>query len=234
MNNLHLCKPIIRAIDSPHIDLNEFPNSEVVTYKFYCGHKAIYDGDFSLALQNLEYSFLKCRDTFFTNKRMILLLLLPLKLLNYNVPRADLLQKYKMTMFSELIQAIEEGNLVKFDEQVNLMTSVLIKNGLYIPILKLKIILIRNLFHRVYSLQNSHQIKLHVFEESYVFSKQSHAGSAPNSAEKNSRESLGYLVNLISMGLIKGYISDKHQVLVLSKANPFPDNVTIQVFETAV
>lgn len=45
VNKLHLCKPLIRAIDSsPYKD--HFPVSQQVTYRYYVGRKAMFDSNY--------------------------------------------------------------------------------------------------------------------------------------------------------------------------------------------
>ena len=46
INKLHLCKPLIRAIESsPYKD--NFNIGQQVTYKYYVGRKAIFDSDYT-------------------------------------------------------------------------------------------------------------------------------------------------------------------------------------------
>ena len=45
VNKLHLCKPLIRAIESLPFK-NEFSLSQLVTYRYYTGRKAMFDCDY--------------------------------------------------------------------------------------------------------------------------------------------------------------------------------------------
>lgn len=45
INKLHLCKPLIRAIDSSNLK-NDYSPAQKVTYKYYVGRKAMFDSDF--------------------------------------------------------------------------------------------------------------------------------------------------------------------------------------------
>lgn len=45
INKLHLCKPLIRAIDSSNLK-NDYSQAQKVTYKYYVGRKAMFDSDF--------------------------------------------------------------------------------------------------------------------------------------------------------------------------------------------
>jgi len=45
INKLHLCKPLIRAIDSSTLR-SDYSPAQKVTYKYYVGRKAMFDSDF--------------------------------------------------------------------------------------------------------------------------------------------------------------------------------------------
>lgn len=47
INKLHLMKPLIRAIDSSPLK-EKFPLSQLVTYRYYVGRKAMFDSDYAL------------------------------------------------------------------------------------------------------------------------------------------------------------------------------------------
>lgn len=59
INKLHLCKPLIRAIDSSNLK-NDYSPAQKVTYKYYVGRKAMFDSDFKLGEAELS-------DTLITN-----------------------------------------------------------------------------------------------------------------------------------------------------------------------
>lgn len=52
INKLHLCKPLIRAIDSSNLK-NDYSQAQKVTYKYYVGRKAMFDSDFKLGIIEL-------------------------------------------------------------------------------------------------------------------------------------------------------------------------------------
>jgi hypothetical protein len=45
INRLQLCKPLTRAIEAQAIK-DRFPVSQMVTYRYYVGRKAMFDSDF--------------------------------------------------------------------------------------------------------------------------------------------------------------------------------------------
>ena len=54
INKMHLCKPLIRAIDSLPIR-DKFSLSQLITYKYYVGRKAMFDSDFQSGQSNLGW-----------------------------------------------------------------------------------------------------------------------------------------------------------------------------------
>lgn len=58
INKLHLCKPLIRAIDSSNLK-NDYSPAQKVTYKYYVGRKAMFDSDFKLG--NTATDMAQCR-----------------------------------------------------------------------------------------------------------------------------------------------------------------------------
>lgn len=46
INKLHLCKPLIRAIESANTFKDSFDLAQRITYKFYVGRKLMFDSDY--------------------------------------------------------------------------------------------------------------------------------------------------------------------------------------------
>lgn len=212
INKLHLCKPLIRAIDSSAYK-DSFPLAQQITYKYFVGRKAMFDSDYETADQYLSYAFNHCHKRFPKNKRLILIYLIPVKMLLGNMPKREILQKYDVLQFHELACALKEGNISKFDEVIQRHESFFIKYGIYLIVEKLKIIGYRNLFKRVYFITQSHQLDLNDFLVALQF-----AGENDITID----ETHCIVANLIYEGRIKGYISYQHNKLVVSKQNPFP------------
>lgn len=106
-NRHHLCKPLIRAIDSCILK-DRFSLAQTITYKFYAGRRAMFDGDFSNADECLSYAFQRCHKRSPKNKRSILLYLVPIKMNLVSIGNA---QNYKTNIM--LIQCLLLGLLAK-------------------------------------------------------------------------------------------------------------------------
>lgn len=148
INKLHLCKPLIRAIESSaYKDL--FPLAQQITYKYFVGRKAMFDSDYKVADEYLSYAFEHCHKKFPKNKRLILIYLVPVKMLLGYMPKREMLERYDVLQFHELSCALKEGNIAKFDEVIQRHEKFFIEYGIYLIVEKLKTIGYRNLFKRV-------------------------------------------------------------------------------------
>uniref|UniRef100_A0A3Q3IGY8 PCI domain-containing protein 2 n=1 Tax=Monopterus albus TaxID=43700 RepID=A0A3Q3IGY8_MONAL len=212
INKLHLCKPLIRAIDSSNLK-NDYSPAQKVTYKYYVGRKAMFDSDFKLAEEFLSYAFHHCHRSSQKNKRMILIYLLPVKMLLGHMPTHQLLRKYDLMQFADVTKAVGEGNLLLLNEALSKHETFFIRCGIFLILEKLKIITYRNLFKKVYLLLRTHQLPLDAFLVALRMMQVE---------DVDIDEVQCILANLIYMGHIKGYISHQHQKLVVSKQNPFP------------
>uniref|UniRef100_A0A4W4FLK4 PCI domain-containing protein 2 n=1 Tax=Electrophorus electricus TaxID=8005 RepID=A0A4W4FLK4_ELEEL len=162
INKLHLCKPLIRAIDSSNLK-DDYSMAQRVTYKYYVGRKAMFDSDFKLAEDYLSFSFQHSHRSCQRNKRLILIYLLPVKMLLGHMPTNQLLRKYDLLQFADVTKAVSEGNLLLLNEALTKHETFFIRCGIFLILEKLKIITYRNLFKKVYHLLKTHQLPLDAF-----------------------------------------------------------------------
>ncbi|KAM3934242.1 PCI domain-containing protein 2 isoform 2-T2 [Leptodactylus fuscus] len=217
ISKLHLCKPLIRAIESSNFK-EDYTISQRVTYKYYVGRKAMFDSDFKKAEEYLSFAFRNCLRSCQKNKRMILIYLLPVKMLLGHMPTLQLLRKYDLMQFAEVTKAVCEGNLLLLTDALTKHETFFNRCGIFLILEKLRIITYRNLFKKVYLLLRTHQLSLDAFLVALKFMK----------VEDVDIDEVNCIIaNLIYMGHIKGYISHQHQKLVVSRQNPFPPLSTI-------
>lgn len=212
VNKLHLCKPLIRAIESSNLK-ERYPKSQQVTYKYYVGRKHMFDNNFKAAEEYLSYAFEKCHIKSKANKRSILIYLIPVKMLLGHMPQTQLLKKYDLLQFQEVVAAVKQGNLLRLNEALEANEKFFIKCGIYLILEKLKIITYRNLFKKVSNIMKTHQIPIDAFLVALKMMKVE---------DIDQDETQCIIANLIYEGKIKGYISHQHQKLVVSKQNAFP------------
>jgi len=210
---LHLCKPLIRAIESSTM-LDQFKVSELVTYRYFTGCKAMFDGDFRLASNHLTFAFERCYRHSRKNKHLILIYLIPVRMLLGGLPTLALLKKYQLECYVPIAKALRDGNIRKLDLSVRENESIFAAYGIYLILERLKIVAYRNLFKKVFLLLGTHQLPLQAFTSALNF--------ADGSEEIPVEEVQCIIANLIDKNYVKGYISHSHQKLVVSKKDPFP------------
>lgn len=159
INKLHLCRPLIRAIESSPYKAH-FALAQQITYKFFVGRKAMFDSDYKAADEYLTYAFEHCHKQSSKNKRLILTYLVPVKMLLGYMPKHNLLKKYNLMEFGELMEAVKKGDLRNLEKVMEKHESFFIGAGIYLIVEKLKIIAYRNLFKKVYLVLNIHQIPI--------------------------------------------------------------------------
>lgn len=203
-------------------DLELFPKSQTVTYKFYLGRLLIMEEKYPEAEACLEYALRHCHKDTQGNRRRILQFLVPVKLLLGKFPHPKLLQKYHFPQFQAIATAIRRGDLKAFNDNLVRHEDFFIRKGIFLILEKLRKFVYRNLIRKVYQYgqrDESHKrkalIPLTTIRCAFV------VNGVPV-AENDFDEIECILANLVYKGLIKGYISHGNCMIVSKKTNPFP------------
>ena len=212
INKLNLCKPMIRAIESLSFK-DQYPLSQLVTYKYYTGRKSMYESDFKTADSALTFAFERCFRRNTKNKRRILIYLIPVKILIGYLPKEKLLKKYNLPEFIDIVRGVKTGNIRKLRDAFIRHERFFIGAGIYLILEKLQAIALRNLFKKIFLIKNNHQIDIAVFHQALKWMRME---------DIDMLETECILANMIYDNKIKGYISHEHQKVVLSKKDPFP------------
>jgi hypothetical protein len=126
-------------------------------------------------------------------------------LLGY-MPSEAVLEKYDLTQFTEVVQAVKQGNILQLNKAIQLHEVFFIECGIYLLLEKLKMITFRNLFKKVYLLMKTHQISIDSLLIALKYNELKEIGL---------EETQCIVSNLISDGKIKGYLSYQHKKLVV-------------------
>ncbi|KAF2350529.1 Proteasome component (PCI) domain [Trinorchestia longiramus] len=212
INKLNLCKPMIRAIESL-VFKDQYPLSQLITYKYYTGRKAMFDSDFKGANDALTFAFQRCPRRSHKNKRRILIYLLPVKMLIGYIPKKTLLCKYNLKEFMDVVIAVKSGDVRLLNKAFVQYERFFIGAGIYLILEKLKSVAYRNLFKKVFLIKQSHQLDIAVFTKALKWLQME---------DIDTDETECLLANMIYEGKIKGYISHSHKKLVVSKKDAFP------------
>jgi hypothetical protein len=94
-----------------------------------------------------------------------------------------------------------------------------IRLGVYLVLEQVKMIAYRNLFQKIYQLQNSTRLSLQTFVSALAWMGQ----------ETDLDEVECVLTNLIYQNKVKGYISHEKRFLIVSKTDPFPKAAIVKL-----
>ena len=207
INKINLCNPLKRAIEKSGL-MGQFPHSHQIVYKFYVGRQAMFENDYETASTYFDYAFQNCPSRYKKNKKIILVYLIPVNMLRGYMPNQNLLVKYDLKPFAEIVNAVKQGNVRKFNRDMIQYEDFFIENGVYLFLEKLKMTTYRNLFKTIARLLNIAQIPIESFVDILKYL-----------GEEDIDNDLCQCIlsNLIYEGKIKGYISHKHNKLVISK-----------------
>lgn len=224
LNNLRLCGNLTRTVNAPNFPSFElFPPQDRVTYKYYAGRLHLYDDRIEEAATDLLYAFKHLPVSAETQKRRVLLYLIPAKILTGSTPSRKMLIKFNMHWFLQIVKAIKTGNLFVFDQAMEEHEEFFIRKALYLAIEKMRPLVYRSLCRIIFEIGkdygpagSGHKVALDKFQKALALC----------GTEMQRDEIECILANLIFNNYIKGYISHKVGYLVLSKKDPFP---TLQV-----
>ena len=167
----------------------------------------------------------------------VLHFLIAIKLIsNLKKPKIELISLFKSEnnriFYNNLFKIISSGDFKKFKEEILKQNyHQLLRIGSLGVYEKLFLLILRQKIIRIYNLtEKSTRISLILLNNLCNFGIKdgnSDTSSYESSQLPNSLDDLTCLVaNLISRGLIRGYISEEKNFLVLSSQNPFPTNLS--------
>ncbi|TPX42448.1 hypothetical protein SeMB42_g02709 [Synchytrium endobioticum] len=222
LKSLHLCSNTLRSIQSNDLPpLDSFPLAHRVTFKYYVGVLAFYNEQYKKAAEELEFSLRHCRARgdkkarWINNRRLILNYYIPARMLQGYLPSQTLFSKYPATadLFSPFVTAIQRGDVRMFDDALQEKESILIDNGTFYAMERLRMVCLRVLFKKVWTLKGQGtRLPFIAFKDALRFV-----------GEDSSLEEVECLLaNMIDKGFIKGYLSHELSTIVLSKDKAFP------------
>jgi hypothetical protein len=156
-------------------------------------------------------------------------------------PSDQIASRYQLSEFVQLGKAIQQGNLLIFNQIMTENQSIFIKHGIYLVLEQTKMILFRNLVRRLYLVFEKNikfpmsHLEIAINYQLELF-KQERATDEGDSYRIEDEENMDLneieciLSNLIYANRIKGYILHEKRLLVLSNKDPFPAKEIIKKF----
>ncbi|KAL1970604.1 hypothetical protein VTN77DRAFT_4248 [Rasamsonia byssochlamydoides] len=235
LNQVGLSKNVLRALDASSgdiPDLDAFPKSHIVTFKYYVGVICFLEENYAEAEEHLTQAWQMCHKDAYKNRELILTYLVPCHLVTtHTLPSRELLAPFPRleSLFRPLCQCIKQGNLVGFDAAMSAGADEFVKRRIYLPLERGRDLALRNLFRKVflaggYDEPKDGQPPIRRTRVPVVeFAAALRIGTK---AEEKSRVDMDevecLLASLIYKNLMKGYISRERATVVLSKADAFP------------
>lgn len=215
LGQLNLVQNVIKALNACELPaIDDFPRAHTVTFNYFLGRYYFSREEFDAS----EKCFIFCFErlaTFPSQLNSVLHFLIPIKLiLNLQKPQENLISLFEShqnrLFYQNLVEIISAGDLDAFKLLLQENHQTLLKFGSFTLYEKLFLIILRQKIKRIYKLtENSTRISLILLK---------------NLCKTEELEDVNCLVaNLIAKGLIRGYISEEKQFLVLSAQNPFPN-----------
>ncbi|KAL2056660.1 hypothetical protein ABVK25_003054 [Lepraria finkii] len=230
LNSPSLCKNVIRALGAGRTDmpdLDAFPRSHVVTWKYYVGVLRFLEEDYAGAEESLTSAWHMCHRSATRNIKLILTYLIPTCLLTRQLlPSPRLLAPYPRLaeLFTPLVDAIRSGALSTFDAALADGEAEFVKRRIYLTLERGRDMCLRNLLRKVYLAagmdeEGKRRTRIRVDE----FGAAIRLGERGVEGENLENDEVECMVaNMIYKNLIKGYISRAHGMVVLSKNGAFP------------
>lgn len=232
LGQLNLCNNVLRAMGAADLPAPaRYPAGHLVIFRFYLGRYFFVNEDYGRAEEELQLALAHCPASSRHNKRRILHFLIPVRLLNSGqLPSPALLARHALdrTFYPDAIGALFKGDLQAYIMLLGRFEGVLLKLGTFLVWEKLLLVGYRSLLHRIYRLTGcpsrvplaslvaplrSLRLSMNVDEIScFVANLIDRVPSLPSLPSPLTS----------AQGLIKGYLSQEKQTLVLSQKDPFP------------
>jgi len=219
LNTLHLCNRLIKAVENPSFQaFEQFPKAQKVTYKYYEGRLSVFGDDHVSAEKQLGYALKHCHRSHTSNKRRILRYLIAIRLLSGKLPSRALLERYNLPEYIQMVEALRYGNIRLLNETLEKHQEELIRSGTYLIVEKLKAAVTRTLFKKIHNIYKTLKPPEKAFQLPLSYLQ---VGMEWSGEHVDLDEVECILSNLIFRRYVKGYISHKSRVVVLSKVGAF-------------
>ncbi|CAI5974942.1 unnamed protein product [Closterium sp. NIES-64] len=153
-----------------------------------------------------------------TRAPRILRYLIPVRLSLGHLPSPELLRNHHLQEYEGIVQAMRTGDVRLLRDTLSANEDRFLRAGVYLLLEKLELHVYRRLIRKIHVLQRAkdparaHQVRLEVVVRAL----------AGRGVAVDVDELEGLVATLIALGFVKGYLSHKSKVVVLSKQDPFP------------
>ena len=222
--------------------LERFPRAQTTTFRYFAGMHSLLFGDVAAADRELHAAFEQLPARAARSKRCVLRALVATRLcVAAQLPSARLLARHRLApAYAVLARAVRTGDVALYDAELARHAALYARWGVYIALERARTAVARALVRRVaraavWAAPHERVPVAALVAGARVVARLRDPRLLPRGAEGAEGaegEQVGEedarmdaectLANLISDGLVKGYISHSHGLVVLSKNDPFP------------
>ena len=188
------------------------PKSILVPLLFSWGRHALFEDRLPDAREKLLDALRLCLPSHGRQRRLILRLLVPVRLLEGILPQRGALKGSGLSDWEKLIVAMVSGNLRKFTPLAESLAKRNIENSLIFG--PLEIVTFRNLLRKIWVIADKpRQLPISLILAGLQVSQ---------GCKVSDEEAIDLCGNLISLDLISAYLSYEEKLLVMAGPAPFP------------
>ena len=132
LNNFAVVESFRRAMVRETEMMEYFHMSHRVTYSYHLGRLYLFNSQYELANKELSFAFQHCHRSSTTNKRLILIHLIPINILRGRLPAPSLLEKYDLQQFADITSALRTGNVHQFKEALATHQPFFVQWGIFL------------------------------------------------------------------------------------------------------
>lgn len=262
LGTLRLARNLVRTVDSKAFPpLDRFPTSQVVTYRYHLGRLFLFEERYDDAEENLAAALgllgggraaLEGRGAvgagspaataaWRRNRERVLRYLGPLRLACGRLPSARAAAASpELRALAPLAEAVRAGDVARLDALLAGSRALLVERGTYLLLERVRALTYR----RCLRVSRTARLRLEPGAPANqlplrwtLAALRAHVRAAPDSelcedVAVSPDELECVVAHLVHRKYVRGYISHKNQVLVLSKQEPFPE-VTTRMLEEA-
>eukprot|EP00879_Flechtneria_rotunda_P028463 GHRR01030578.1.p1 GENE.GHRR01030578.1~~GHRR01030578.1.p1 ORF type:complete len:299 (+),score=94.71 GHRR01030578.1:444-1340(+) len=221
LNNVSGCSQLLKLFKQLYTpnDLQAVPAAYRVTAFYYLGRTELNSDNVAGGLDLLDRAYRDCKADS-ENVKHILRVLVPLKMLHGDLPIPELLERHGLQEYVAFRQAVQTGDVGLFERSMEENQLRLIANGSYLLLEKLRFNVYRRLLQRCVQISRTfpgREWQPHHLPLDLVLGVLQQQG-----VDTDMDELECMLSNCIVRKYMKGYISNKQKIAVLSKDGAFP------------
>jgi hypothetical protein len=211
MGSYKMIDNLLSILKNKDVDMGGLSMKDVKIFHFYKGIVGLWREDLIEGVKCLKYSFnVRGKEI-----RKIIAPFYFISLLSVGrCVKKSVLEKYGCIYLKGLIDCVLKGDIVGYESELEKQKEFYLKSNLYrLMCVNVSMIVHRNMLRRVYSCMST---------DFRLWARHVVMGYSLLNSNMKSEEINCILMNLISLGYVRGYLSLNKEMIVFSRIDPFP------------